>query len=167
MKFSKTTLSTLSATVLGFLALGIASTPASAANTSTTFTVSATVQATCVIAAGNLAFGTYTGAALPATSTITVTCTNTTPYNVLLNPGATTGALVTTRQMKNGANLLNYSLFSNAGLTANWGQTIGTDTVAGTGSGATQTLTVYGNVPASQYVVPGSYTDTVTATISY
>jgi spore coat protein U-like protein len=155
----------LSAAV-GVLVLG----PASVANASTvqtTFTVTATVQATCTISAGNLAFGTYTGVVANSTSTITVTCTNTSPYNVGLNPGATTGATVTTRQMLNGAATLNYALFQDNGHTKNWGQTVGTDTVAGTGNGAAQTLTVYGQVAAGQYPTPGSYSDTITATVTY
>jgi len=62
---------------------------------------------------------------------------------------------------------LAYKLFSNSGHTTNWGNTVGTDTVAGTGTGAAQSLTVYGQITAAQFVRPGSYTDTVTATITY
>jgi spore coat protein U-like protein len=65
------------------------------------------------------------------------------------------------------AALLHYSLFSNAGRTTNWGNTVGTDTLAGTGSGAAQLLTVYGQIPAAQFPRPGSYADTITATITY
>jgi len=154
------------AAVLGTLMLGFA-TSANAATATTTFQVTATVQATCTISAGALAFGPYTGALISSTSTITVTCTNTSPYNVGLNPGATTGATVTTRQMLNGGAKLNYALFQDSGYTKNWGQTVGTDTEAGTGNGAAQTLTVYGQVAAGQYPNPGSYTDTVTATVTY
>ena len=143
--------------------------PSLAATAASTFTVSATVQATCLITANNLAFGTYTGVLLNGTSTINVTCTNTTPYNVGLNPGVATGATVTTRKMSATAPVatLSYALFSNAGMTTNWGQTIATDTVVGTGNGASQTLTVYGQVAAGQFVAPNRYTDTVTATITY
>jgi len=44
---------------------------------------------------------------------------------------------------------------------------VGTDTVAGTGTGALQSLTVYGQLPANQKVLPGSYSDTITVTITY
>lgn len=138
-----------------------------ATTATSTFSVTATVQATCLISAGNLSFGTYTGVVANATSNISVTCTNGTPYDVLLNPGATTGATVTSRQMLNGAAVLNYSLFSDSGRSKNWGQTIGTDTVHQAGSGGAQSISVYGQIPANQYPAPGSYTDTVTATISY
>ncbi|MFX5809037.1 spore coat protein U domain-containing protein, partial [Acinetobacter baumannii] len=49
----------------------------------------------------------------------------------------------------------------------NWGSTIGTDTVTGTGSGLTQTLTVYGQIAAAQTPLAGAYSDTVTVTLTY
>ena len=55
--------------------------PVEAATATTTFQVTAT----CLISATNLAFGAYTGTQTDATSTVTVTCTNTTPYNIGLN----------------------------------------------------------------------------------
>lgn len=154
--------------LLGVAALGLSSPRAQAATATTSFTVSATVQATCLISANNLSFGTYTGTQATANSTINVTCTKTTPYNVGLNAGTASGATVTTRQMQgpSGA-LLNYGLYQDAAYTNNWGNTVGTDTVAGTGNGTQQTLTVYGQLPAGQYVTPGAYTDTITATVSY
>jgi spore coat protein U-like protein len=61
------------------------------------------------------------------TSTIDVTCTNTTPYNIGLE--GLNGGSVTTHQMKSaGPALINYSLFSDADRTVNWGNTVGTDT---------------------------------------
>ena len=99
MKITNSLKLSLAAT-LAVLTLGIASTPASATTTvTTTFGVSATVQATCLISATALSFGTYTGVVANSTSTVSVTCTNTTTYNVSLNPGTATGATVTTRKM--------------------------------------------------------------------
>ena len=143
------------------------SAPAIAATATSTFPVTATVQATCNISAGALAFGTYVGTQVDSSSTISVTCTNSTAYNVGLNEGGAAGATVTTRRMAAGAGLLNYALFRDAARTLNWGQTVATDTVAGTGNGSAQSLTVYGRVAASQFVDPGSYTDTITATVTY
>jgi spore coat protein U-like protein len=139
-----------------------------AATATTTFQVTATVQATCLISATNLSFGTYTGAVVNSTSSITVTCTNTTPYNIGLNAGTATGATVSTRKMSGPAGaLLAYSLTQDAAHTINWGNTVGTDTVAGTGNGSAQTLTVFGQTAAGQFVTPGAYVDTITATITY
>ena len=168
MTFANTFKSTLAATVAS-LALVLTPNPAAAATATTTFTVSASVTATCLISATTLAFGNYAFAATPSTSTISVTCTNGTTYNVGLNAGLASGATVTTRQMGGtvSGSLLNYGLFSDSGHATNWGNTVGTDTVAGTGSGVAQSLTVYGQIPATQYVAPGSYSDTITATITY
>ena len=131
------------------------------------FSVQATVVPGCSISANPLAFGTYTGVVANATSTLSVQCANGAAYNVGLDQGQTSGATVTTRQMKNGSNTLNHSLYSDSGRTKNWGKTVGTDTVVGTGSGSQQSLTIYGQIPAGPKPVPGSYTDTITATVTY
>ena len=148
--------------------LTLSNRPAAAATATTTFSVTATVQATCLISGNNLGFGTYTGSAVAATTTLSVTCTNGTTYNVGLNAGTASGATVTTRAMTGPASAtLNYALYQDSGHTTNWGNTVGTDTKSGTGNGSAQTLTIYGNLAASQYPTPGSYTDTITATITY
>ena len=151
------------ATLLATLATGAVH----AATATASSTISATVQATCLISATSLGFGTYTGVLLETTSTISITCTNTTPYNVGLNVGLGTGATVTARKMMSGANLLIYAMYRDAARTLNWGNTVSTDTQAGTGTGTLQPLTVYGRVPASQFVAPGVYSDTITATVTY
>lgn len=140
----------------------------SAPTATATLIVTATVQAGCAISASPLAFGTSSGLLINSTSTISVTCTNTTPYDVGLDAGSASGATVTTRSMTGpAAALLGYQLFSNSGRTTNWGNTVGTSTVAGTGSGTLQSVTVYGQIAAAQYARPGAYTDTITATITY
>jgi spore coat protein U-like protein len=168
MKLSNILRTKLPAAVLGVLVLGLASRPALATTVTTTLAVSATVQSTCLVSATAMAFGTYTGALATSTSTVSVTCSNTTGYNVGLSAGSATGATVTTRMMTGPASaVLSYGLFQNAGYTTNWGQTAGTDTVAGTGNGAAQAITVYGQTAAGQFVAPGSYADTITATVTY
>lgn len=132
------------------------------------FSITATIVKDCTASATNLAFGNYTGAVKSSTSTISVTCTSGTTYTVGLNAGTATGATVTSRSMTGpGSALLHYSLYSNSGHTTNWGNTSGTNWVSGTGNGAAQPLTVYGQIPAPQYVAPGSYTDTITVSVTY
>lgn len=133
------------------LSLGVTATSTLAATATTIFQVTATVAATCLITATNLAFGIYTVLA-SSTSTITVTCTNTTTWNVGLNAGPS-GAL------------LAYSLSQDAAHTINWGNTVGTET--GAGAGTAQALTVFGQAAAGQLVTPGAYVDTITATITF
>jgi spore coat protein U-like protein len=101
------------------------------------------------------------------TSTVQLTCTNTTPYNIGLNAGTGSGATVATRKLTSGANTVNYTLYSNSGRTTVWGNTVSTDTVAGTGNGAAQNYTVYGRIPAQTTPAPGNYTDTITVTVTY
>jgi spore coat protein U-like protein len=143
---------------------------AEAATVTGTFNVQVTIAATCALnSASNLNFGTQgvLAANVDQTSTITVTCTNTTPYNIGLDQGVNGGS-VTTRQMKAaGPALINYSLFSDAGRIVNWGQTIGTDTVAATGTGSAQPFTVFGRIPPQPSPLPAVYNDTITVTVTY
>ncbi len=140
---------------------------AGAATSTAAFSVSVTVQSSCHITATALGFGSYAGALDVASSILTLTCTDTTSYSVGLSAGATPGATVTNRQLASGTARLGYALYSNAGRTVNWGDTVGTDTVAGTGNGSAQVLTVYGRIAAGQLVRPGTYSDTIIATVTY
>jgi spore coat protein U-like protein len=162
MKIFNTLKSTLPAAALACLALGIAPTSAFAATTATaSMAVSASVQATCIVSATAMAFGNYVStAASTSTSSVSVTCTNSTPYTLGLDAGLT--GTVTARQMKNGAAVLNYGLFTNATWTTNFATLA---SVNGTGSAVV--TQVYGQIPAGQYVTPGTFTDTITATVTY
>ena len=84
-----------------------------------------------------------------------------------MDAGIGTGANVSVRQMSLLTNTLGYKLFRDSGRTQNWGNTVGTDTVAGTGNGTQQTLTIYGRVPAQTTPAPATYNDTVTVTVTY
>jgi spore coat protein U-like protein len=142
---------------------------AGSSNTATTtFNVTATVPTTCTVAANNLNFGTagVLSANTDASTTLSPVCTNGTTYNVGLNQGVN-GSSVTTRQMSSGSALINYSLYSNSGRTTNWGNTVGTDTVSGTGIGSAQSLTVYGRIPPQTTPSPGTYSDTIVVTLTY
>ena len=129
-----------------------------------------TVTSSCVInSASTLNFGSQgvLTAAVDNTSTLQVQCTNTTPYNIGLDAGAGSGATVAARKMTNGSATVTYSLYTDAGRATVWGNTVGTDTVAATGNGASQTYTVYGRVPAQTTPAAATYTDTVTLTVTY
>ncbi len=152
------------------VAIFATATPA-AAQQSTQFQVTLTVQAECrLTSASDMAFG-NTGViqtAITSTSTIGVQCTNTTPYNIGLNAGAGAGATVAARRLTSGAGAtITYELFRDASRSQQWGNTVGTDTLAGTGTGVVQTLTVYGRVPAQGTPAAGNYTDTVQVTVTY
>jgi len=140
---------------------------ASANSVSAGLAVGASIAATCTVSTSAVAFGPFSGSQIDATGTVTANCISGTPYNVGLDAGLATGATVTTRKMKSGVNLLPYSLFSDTGRTVNWGNTVGTDTVPGVGTGASQNLTVYARLPAGAVPAAGTYADTVQATVNF
>src|SRR5580704_9647187 len=141
--------------------------PAVATTTTQTFSVQLQIQAQCVInSTATLNFGTagVLGGALGGTNTdqttsLSVQCTNTTPYNIGLDAGTTASATVSQRLLVNGSTsaTINYNLYTTAGRSTVWGNTVNTDTVAATGSGATQSYTIYGRVPPQTTPAPGTY----------
>lgn len=146
---------------------------ADAGSRTTAFDVTLKIIADCTIAANNLDFGQTQGvlaSAVSVNTTLTVTCTNTTPYAVGLNAGTGVGSTTSARVMSGitGGNTstVAYSLYQAAGST-NWGNNQGTDTKAGTGSGSAQSLTVYGVIPAQSTPQPDTYKSTITATVYF
>jgi spore coat protein U-like protein len=147
---------------------------AGAATSTATLSVSMTIQSTCAITTPNpsLAFPVSGNLSsnVDAAQVFNVQCTSGTPYNVGLDVGSG-GGTVAIRKMRNGtgagAPTIDYTMYRDPARTQVWGNTIGTDTLTGTGSGAAQTLTVYGRVFAQTTPAAGTYTDTVTITLTY
>jgi spore coat protein U-like protein len=125
------------------------------------------------VSASDLDFGAYdplSGADKDGQSAISVTCTNGSAYNVGLSNGAGVGATTAVRKMTitgGGAETLDYSLYRDSNRSQVWGESIGVDTVSGAGSGAQQSIDVYGRAPGSQPAKSGSYLDTVTVTVTF
>ena len=147
---------------------------AQAATKTPSFQVTATVSKNCIISAPNLNLGTFDGTNdLATSSTISVNCTSLTPYSVDLDKGSSGSYAM--RTLVNGADRLNYNLYSNNTYTTVWGDTSGgTGRANGTGAGMaaaqTQTHTVYGRLRAvdnTGAVGAGSFSDTIIATITY
>ncbi|WP_408585490.1 Csu type fimbrial protein [Paraburkholderia bannensis] len=142
-----------------------------AASKSATFQVTLTVQADCSISASPLNFGTtgVIASNIDQATTLSVTCSKGTPYAVALDAGTPTGSTVANRVLANAGatGTVNYNLYQDAARTQVWGQTAGTDTVAGTGNGAAQSLTVYGRVPPQNTPAPDTYLSTVTTTVTF
>lgn len=151
--------------------------PASATTTTQTFQVQLTIQAQCVInSTATLNFGSLgvLGGAGGSTNndqttTVAVQCTNTTPYDIGLDAGTTTGGTTTTRLLFNSSTseTVQYKLYTDSGHSTNWGNTVSTDTVHATGNGASQSYTIYGRIPPQTTPTPGTYSDTVTVTVTY
>lgn len=142
-----------------------------AATDTDTFQVSITIQGECqLIAANNLDFGTQgiLSADIDDTTTLTVQCTTGTAYDIGLDAGVGAGAGIAVRKMTGpGSVTIDYSLYSDAGRTQLWGDTIPTNTVSGSGNGVQQNYTVYGRVPAQSTPGPGTYSDTITVTVTF
>jgi spore coat protein U-like protein len=125
-----------------------------------------------MLSATNLDFGTYIENQLDGQSTITVTCTNGTAWEVGLNAGSSLGATVNSRSMTGpGLSSLSYNLFTDPARTITWGfrpLLPGQETVSGVGTGAAQVSAVYGRIPANdRSAAPGAFTDTITATVTF
>jgi spore coat protein U-like protein len=146
--------------------------PAHADSKSTNLPVSATVNANCTISATPLVFGvidTLSATAKTGTGGVAVACTNGSSWTITADIGAGSGASYTSRRMTANGNTLDYNLFTDSGYANVWGDGTGaTSPITGTGSGASQAITIYGRVPGGQSTVPaGSYTDLVSVTVTY
>lgn len=135
--------------------------------------VTATVLATCKVDTSALVFPGVTSSAIAAgnidaTGNVAVTCTSGSLYTVALSAGAGTGATIDIRKMTSGALTLNYTVYTSAARTAVWGDgTLTSQTVAGTGSGASQAIPAYGRIFSAPTVQAAIYTDTVNVTVTY
>jgi spore coat protein U-like protein len=135
----------------------------------------------CTTSAGGLAFGVYnpSGPADASTEALSVTC------NAHGNGSATVSPIVTlstglsgsygTRKMFSGVNSLNYNIYLSSAYNqivgdGTGGSVVGSTTpfvvVAG-GASVTVNWTLYGLIPAPQNVLPGSYSDLITVTVTY
>ncbi|MDO9135882.1 spore coat U domain-containing protein [Hydrogenophaga sp.] len=133
------------------------------------FTATANVPSTCTITnVAPLQFGSVSGliqANVDQSTTLNFTCTGRTAWQVSLDNGL--HASGQTRRMQMGTSHVSYELYRDDARTQRWGNTPNTDTAPGTGTGGSQSLTVYGRVPQPQSVTPGAYADTVLVTIHY
>jgi spore coat protein U-like protein len=125
-----------------------------------------------------LAFGAYddsSGVATNGATTVVVRCTriggaNSANVTVQIGPGQWGG--VPARQMRSGANPMNYNLYRDAARTLVWGQTAGVDALTlnvgpiSNGASLDANFTIYGRIPALQNVPAGTYTDSVQLTVS-
>ena len=138
-----------------------------------TMLVSLTVQAACSITANPLNFGSSTAltSVVDQQSTLSVTCATGTPYNIGLNLGTVSGSTSTSRLMAGitagNTSTVAFELYRDSGHANIWGNTQGTDTVGGTGTGSAQTVPVYGEVSAQTTPQPDTYQSTVTAPLFF
>ncbi len=153
---------------------------ASAAETSSTFQVTASVASSCaILGAGNIEFGSYDPAVAHASTALTasssgiqVRCNGGTTAAVQLDEGlnklaASTCAAPQRAMIDGSGNKLSYSLAK----AADQAQVFGCDATNQTSLSytnlETKTVGVFGSIPAAQNVPVGSYADTVTVKVTF
>lgn len=153
------------------LAAGLMAAAAQAQSVTDTMDVTITIQDACEISTAptTLDFGTHgvLSANVDSTSTISVTCTTDAAYNIGLDGGDSGDINARVMGQSSGTNTVGYQLYTESGRATVWGNTVGTDTVASTGTGTEQEFTVYGRVPPQATPPADTYNDTVTVTVSY
>jgi len=173
IKYSRWLLATF-ITLLGFSSVF-------AGTLSTSMGVSATVTPGCTaLSTTNLSFGTVASGNLTkdATSTITVTCALSVPYNVTIDNGLCHPLLATQRKMAPpggcpvlfGPPLLDYEIYLDAAHTRRWhdgGFLSGTFRLDAVGNGAAQIHTAFGQVNPTSNTPPGAYSDTVIVFLNF
>ena len=132
---------------------------------------------TIVVSATPVNFGIYDPSSISSTSangSVSIECgilgVDVLPsFAVSLSVGQ--AASYAPRKMLSGPSSLSYNLYTTASHAIVWGDgTGGTSTNAYDGLIsllASTSLTVYGSIPAGQYVISGSYTDTIVVTVTY
>jgi spore coat protein U-like protein len=148
-----------------------------AAQVTASFDVKLTVQKACNVSAGTaIDFGSVASTSttdLAGSTTISVTCSNRLPYTIGLtstkNPTSTTGAGLLKGATTGNTDTVGYQLRKATGTGgAIWGNTVGTNTLAVSGTGLAQSQTVYATLPGTGLNVQAdTYSDTVTVSVDY
>jgi spore coat protein U-like protein len=135
----------------------------------------------CTVTAGGIAFGIYnplSAVANASTGTLRIVCngSGTGSANVTVNVSLSAGlsGSYATRKMFSGTSILNYNIYWSTAYNQIMGDGSG-GSFAGSagpfpvpaGGSNLATGTMYGLVPASQDVAPGSYSDVITVTVTY
>lgn len=134
------------------------------------FVATATVVNNCTISTNAVNFGSVglLSSTLSAVGSISARCTNNDAFEISLNGGGSANVAARVMQRTGGGGAVNYQLYTDAAHGIPWGDgTAGTSMSMGTGTGNAQTINVYGAVPVQTTPAPGSYSDTVTATIAF
>jgi spore coat protein U-like protein len=138
----------------------------------------ATIAAGCNISTSTMNFGStssFISSNIDSAATITAQCTNTSAYSIGLSNGVNASGSQNRMRLGATSNYVTYGLYTDAARSNAWatttsatGCTSGTSTCAlGTGTGSSQSVTVYGRVPPQNVPAAGSFTDTVVVTVTF
>ncbi|WP_182912065.1 spore coat U domain-containing protein [Sphingomonas cavernae] len=141
---------------------------ASIAQTATgQFAVRAQVNASCQVTPQDLNFGVYSSSSTATAQTpLSVRCTPGSAVTISLSAGSSGNPQ--SRNMQNGSNNLNYQIYRDSART----DPINTAGMAfqmsgGENTGQLKTWTLYGSVPANQFVAAGNYVDQILVTAQF
>ena len=130
----------------------------------------------CTVSASGVAFGVYDPTVATATfssGTVSVSCvvsgaTGHNPITIAFDTGSS--GTFTSRTMLNATDFLNYNLYLDAAYTQVWGDGTGVSLTYNqfvTPGKPSFSATVYGMMPALQTPGSGTFTDTITVTVSF
>jgi spore coat protein U-like protein len=126
-------------------------------------TVTAQVQASCVLNGGTLPFGVYTGQENDATGQFSCQCTGGTDINLTLGLGQNPQGAQRAMVVDGGGDTLAYELYSDSNRQTVWDDSVGVD-INGV-SAAQEFAQVYGRILAGEDAPAGNYSDTVLITL--
>jgi spore coat protein U-like protein len=127
----------------------------------------------CTVTATAASFGSYdmfASAPLDTTGYISVRCDPGVAYMLKLDPGQNANQNFQPRKMRSaaGQSTLDYNLYVDSAYTQVWGDGTGaTFARSGAGTGGTDHVAIYGQVPPRQNVVPGTYSDSIIVTVEW
>lgn len=133
------------------------------------FAVNAEVQPNCLVSASNLDFGNagVLSGMIDAVSQIDVSCTANSPFQIGLGDGLHNTAPLARRMRSAAGDFIAYELYRDSGRSLLWGTAGSGQSQPGTGSGTSQTFSVFGRVPAQATPPAGIYSDTVVVVVTY
>ena len=156
------------------LITGGAVVPAYAATATANLEITITIDKSCIVTTAPVVFGNHVatiGSTPDITGSVTVQCTNGSGYTVALDGGGANN--IAGRQMTNGTETIGYQLHLNSDYSTVWGDGTSGSTASGTGTGFgtgapyDRVHTVYAEANILGSEVAGTYSDTVTATVTF
>lgn len=141
--------------------------------TTGTINVTANVAANCTVTqTQDIPFGAYTGVLIQQqfVNRVTLVCTPGSTYYTQLDFGNNSTGGTNRRMTAGGGNFITYQIYSDAGYSQVWGETLNTDTNpvnAAVAAAGPINQDAYGEIVAGQTPAVGNYADQLTATVQF
>jgi len=153
----------------GLMAAG---TPALAGQTTNTLNAKITVTDGCSLQTSDLMFvapNPIIGLVIDSSTTLTVKCTPNTAYTIDIDDGLQPQGNNKRRMVSAAGVPLAYNVYFDAARSASrvWGKGAGKNYIGNSGSGAAQSIPVYGRVTVAALIPAGGYKDTLTVTLNF